>query len=169
MISLDVRDCSILIEREHGEVNPGLGPGGERASRSEDTIGDASSSGGVGRGVRDGEGPGWRRLAVGEGPAGEADAEGAADLGEVGEDAREDGGGRRGRGGGARGRGAGAAARAGRGGWWGVGVGRVEERVEEAGDVEQVAAQLREVVADAAQAARRHLRPAGDRRGSRVC
>jgi hypothetical protein len=79
----------------------------------------------VRRGLRAGEGPDRRRLAVGEGAAGEADAEGAADLGEVGED---------GQGCGARGGGAGAGV-GGRGGRR-VGVGRVEERVQEAGDVQ---------------------------------
>lgn len=161
MIPFNIRDCRILIEREHGEVNPRLRPGGKGASRAHDTVSDASGSGGAGRGVRAGEGPG-RRRAVGEGsPRGEADAEGAADLGEVGDDAGEEGrGGRRGRG--ARGRGAVAAGGVGRGGEGrGVGVGRREERVEEAGDVEQVAAQLRQVVPDAAQPARHPDRAAG--------
>jgi hypothetical protein len=72
----------------------------------------------VRRGLRAGEGPDRRRLAVGEGAAGEADAEGAADLGEVGEDAGEEG-----RGCGARGGGAGGGGGGGGGGGAGGGVG----------------------------------------------
>jgi hypothetical protein len=137
-----------LIEGEHGEVNPRLGPRSEGTRRPHNVISYLRRSTGSRRRGRLGG-----VVGRGDGGADETAAEGAADLGEVGEDPREEGRGRRRRGGGpARGE----AAVGGRG-RRGVGVRGVEQRVEEAGDVEEVAPQLREVVADAAQPARHPL------------
>lgn len=81
--------------------------------------------------------------------ASEAAAEPASNLGEVAEDPREGprGGARRRR----RGRRSGAGGRRRR-----LVVGRGAEGREEAGDVEEVASELREVVPDAAEASHRH-------------